>query len=144
MCVAWKSFGGTDVGAVDEPYPAYSAQPLVGPTRTRVWNGRALLEKRTMTGLETAKSSVLIAPHLCCTLVQPLRAPARLNFYIFIMSPTPNPFTLHTAFRLRNHWHGRHGKSPLSMLPLALLFLYPPRPSSSPFLADACLVIGRT
>jgi hypothetical protein len=82
-----------------------------GDHSPRVWNGRALPGKRTVTGLETAKSSVCIAPHLCCTLGQPLRAPVSLLF-IYLLCPRRRILLrCILPFRLRNRWHAEHGTS---------------------------------
>lgn len=119
------------------------------------WGGRPLaaglersgsLEKRTVTGLETAQSSVLIAPHLCCTLGQPLRAPAILLFiYIYYVLDAESFYVAYCFFD--SEITGMEGMvGPLSMIPSrSVVFLSSSSfPGPSPLLADACLVIGRT
>jgi hypothetical protein len=139
MGVAWKSFEGPliDVGAVDEPYSAYSAWLVGRPLAAGLErSGSPWKTNRDWTGDSQVERLYCAAPLLYTWSTSPS---ARLfTFYIFIMSSTPNPFTLHTAFSTPKSLACRAWY----VLILLLFILLVPPPS--PLLADACLVIGRT
>ena len=121
-------FWGIDVGAVDDPYSAYSAQLVWnGDHSPRVWNGRPLLEKRTVTGDSQVEHPHCAAPLLYTWSTSP--SARHLAFYIFILSSIAIPFYVAYCL-LRLRITGMVG--PLSMVPLAPLFLSPsPLPLST-------------
>ena len=121
VALAWKSFGGTLMWVQLTNHIQLILLSWWGDHSPRVWNGQALPGKRTVTGLETAKSSVCIAPHLCCTLGQPLRAPATLLFiYIYYVLDAKSFYVAYCLFD--SEIPGMQSMaSPLSTIPLALL-----------------------
>jgi hypothetical protein len=129
--VAWKSFGGINVGAVDEPYSAYSAQQLVRDHLAAGLERPGSPEKtnRDWTGDGQVERPDCAAPLLYTCSTSP--SARHITFYIYLLCPRRRILLrCILPFRLRNHWHGGHGRSsfydPRSLALLFFILLVPP------------------